>query len=54
MGYLEGYEASCCIVSLNVIIITPNIIFIEMEMTMKRDWLNRSRILAAFITFIET
>jgi len=53
MSYLEDYEASCCIVSLNVITITSNITFSEMEMTTRRDWLNSSRILAAFITFIE-
>jgi hypothetical protein len=40
MSYLEGYEASCCIVSLNVTIITSNITFSEMEMTTRRDWLN--------------
>ena len=50
MSFLE----SCCGVSLHVIIITSNIAFSEMEMATWRDCLNRSRILAEFITFIET
>jgi hypothetical protein len=33
MNYLESYEAICCSVCLNVIIITSNAAFSEMDMT---------------------
>ena len=54
ISFLESYVASCCIVSLNVVIITSHTAFSELEMAIWRDWLNKSRILAAFVTFIET